>query len=58
MEINLSENIKNILIGFILLILPLLVLVLGLIINLLNAWFYVGVITWFTLGVIYFNAIE
>ena len=56
MELNLSENKKQLLAGFLLIILPMITLGLGLVFDLLNAWFYILTITWFAMGVIFFHS--
>ena len=56
MEINISKNVKQIIIAFLLLILPLLTIGLGIIFEILVAWFYIIVITWFGMGIIFFSA--
>jgi len=56
MEINISKNVKQIIIAFLLLILPLLTIGLGIIFEILVAWFYIVIITWFGLGIIFFSA--
>jgi len=58
MEFELSEPIKKILTAFLLLILPLLVILLGVIFNIFNAWFYILASTWFGSGVIFFGALN
>lgn len=58
MEFELSEPIKKILTAFLLLILPLLVILLGVIFNFFNAWFYILAATWFGSGVIFFGAVN
>jgi hypothetical protein len=57
MELNLSETKKQLLTGFLLIILPLILIGLGLITDFRNAWFYIVAIAWFTLGVIFFHSI-
>lgn len=57
MELNLSQTVRQIISAFLLLILPLVTIVLGLVFNVENAWFYISAITWFGLGVIFFGAI-
>ena len=57
MEINLSERIKQIIAGFLLIILPLLFIGVGAAVNILNAWYFILSITWFGLGIIFFNAL-
>ena len=58
MEIELSESIKKVISAFLLLILPLLLILLGVIFNIFNAWFYVLTATWFGSGVIFFGALN
>ena len=56
MEINISKNVKKIITAFLLIILPLLTIGLAIIFDLLIAWLYIIVITWFGLGIIFFSA--
>ena len=58
MEINISKNVKQIITGFLLLILPLLTIGLGIIFEILIAWYYIIAITWFGLGIIFYGAIN
>ena len=58
MELNLSENMKQMISAFLLLILPLIAIALGMVFNILNAWYFILVITWFGLGVIFFGALN
>jgi len=58
MEINMSENLKQILTALLLLILPLLTILIGITINLLNVWYYVLAVTWFGMGIIFFSALR
>ena len=58
MEITLSQTVKQIIIVFLLLILPLVTIGLGIIFNILVAWYYIIAITWFGMGVIYVSAIN
>ena len=58
MELELSESIKKIISAFLLLILPLLIILLGVIFNIFNAWLYILASTWFASGVIFFGAIS
>jgi hypothetical protein len=57
MEINLSERVKKLIAGFLLIILPLLFIGVGAAVDILNAWYFILSITWFGLGIIFFNAI-
>ena len=58
MEIELSESTKKIIKAFLLLILPLLIILLGVIFNIFNAWLYILASTWFASGVIFFGALS
>jgi len=58
MEINLSERNKQILSVLILLLLPLLFILLGLFVDIKNAWFFISMVTWFGMGVILMAAIN
>ena len=57
MEINISKNVKQIITAFFLLILPLLTIGLGIIFEILIAWYYITAITWFGLGIIFYSAV-
>jgi hypothetical protein len=58
MEITISQTVKNIIIVILLIVLPLITIGLGIIFNILLAWFYILAITWFGMGVIYVSAIS
>jgi len=58
MEIELPESIKKIISIFLLLILPLLIILIGVIFNIYNAWLYILAATWFASGVIFFGALN
>jgi hypothetical protein len=58
MEINLSETWRGIISLFLLIILPLLVILLGVIFNLLIAWYYIFAVTWFGMGIIFYSALK
>lgn len=58
MEINLSETWKEIISLLLLIILPLLVILLGVIFGLLNAWYYILAVTWFGMGIIFYSALK
>jgi len=58
MEIELSESVKRIISIFLLMILPLLIILLGAILNIYNAWLYILAATWFGSGVIFFGALN
>jgi len=57
MELNLTQPMKQIISAFILIILPLIVLALGTIFGIENAWYYLLSIVWFGTGIIFFGAI-
>jgi hypothetical protein len=58
MEINLSENIKNILSVFILILLPLILIGIGVLTGLINAAYYILIIFWFAMGLIFYYALN
>lgn len=58
MELNLSKTVRTTISIFLLIILPLLSLLLGLITEFFNAWFYILCVTWFGMGLIFYSAIE
>jgi hypothetical protein len=58
MEITISQTLKQIIIVFLLIVLPLITIALGIIFEIFIAWFYIGAITWFGMGIIYVSAIE
>ncbi len=57
MEINLTERMKQLVSGFLLIILPLLFIGVGAAVDILNAWYFILSITWFGIGIILFNAL-
>jgi len=58
MELNISENIRTLLLAFLILILPLIVIIVGLVYNLDNVWYYLLCITWFGCGVVFYGALR
>jgi hypothetical protein len=58
MEINLSSNLKQIISAFVLFILPLIGILLGVIFEIYNAWYFILIICWFGIGLIFFTAIQ
>ena len=56
MELNISQTAKQLITAFLLMILPLLTIIIGVVFNVLNAWFYIIAVTWFGLGIIFFSA--
>jgi len=57
MELNLSQTVKQILAVFLLLILPLLVILLGITVWVVNAWYFILAITWFGAGIVFYSVI-
>jgi hypothetical protein len=58
MELNLPKKVKQFISAFLLLVLPLVGILLGVILNFLNAWYYILCITWFGMGIIFYGAIN
>ncbi len=58
MEITLSQTVKHIIAVLLLIILPLVTIGLGILFDILLAWYYIIAITWFGMGVIYISAIS
>jgi hypothetical protein len=58
MEINLSENIRNILMLFILIILPIILIALGILTGFISAVYYILVIFWFGMGLTFYGALN
>jgi hypothetical protein len=58
MKLELSDNIKQIITALILMILPILLIIIGMIIPIISAWYFIGAITWFGVGLIIFNALN
>lgn len=58
MEINLTDQIKGLLQVLLLLILPLIALIIGIIVEIVNVWYYALTITWFGSGLIFYNALN
>lgn len=57
MELNLNNKIKEILTVFILIILPLILLLIGLVLDFVYAWYILLLVTWFGMGVIFYSSI-
>ncbi len=55
MELNRSESFRQILLGFLMLILPWIVIVAGLAAEITNPWYFILSIVWFGSGVIFFQ---
>lgn len=58
MEFNLSDNVKQIIMAFILMILPLLLILFGILLPIINAYYFIGAVTWFGVGLILFTALN
>ena len=58
MEYEQSQVMRKSLVMFILIVLPLFLIAIGLIFNLMNAWFYILSATWFTAGIIFYGALR
>jgi len=58
MEINLSENIRNIIMFFILIILPIILIALGILTGFINAIYYILIIFWFGMGLTFYGALN
>lgn len=58
MELDLSDNIKQLIMALILMILPLLLILIGVLMPIINAWYFIGAVTWFGIGLILFNALN
>jgi hypothetical protein len=57
MEINLSQNVRELILAFLMLILPWIVIIVGVLVTIENAWYFVLAITWFGSGLIFFMAL-
>jgi len=55
MELDLSQTVKQLLAVFLLIILPLLVILLGIIYWVVNAWYFILAITWFGSGIVFYS---
>ena len=58
MEINLNKTVKQLIIMFLLILLPIITIIAGLLADIKIAWFFILAITWFGCGVIFFTAIN
>lgn len=58
MEINLSEDIRNILMLFIMIILPLILIIVGALSGLIHVGFYILIIFWFGMGMIFYGLLN
>ncbi len=57
MELNFSENVKQLITAFILMIIPLILILIGIILPIVNAYYFIGAVTWFGVGLILFGAL-
>jgi len=58
MDINLTDQVKQLLQALLLLILPLIAIVIGIIMNIENIWYFILTITWFASGMIFYIALN
>lgn len=58
MELSLTKEIKQIISVFLMIILPLIVIGLGIIFEIINAWYFILSVIWFAMGVIFFSAVN
>lgn len=58
MELKLSEGLKDVLVPFLLIVLPLIFIVIALVVEFWNGWYFIGMIFWFCMGVIFQCAID
>ena len=56
MELNLTKEIRQIISVFLMIILPLIVIGLGIIFEIVNAWYFILSVIWFGMGVIFYSA--
>ncbi|MEF8879750.1 MAG: hypothetical protein V5A64_05095 [Candidatus Thermoplasmatota archaeon] len=58
MEFELNEQLRRFLSPFLLILLPLILIGLGLLLDIENAWYFILSVTWFSMGVIFQSAIS
>jgi hypothetical protein len=58
MEINLTDQVRSILLALFLFILPLICILIGIVLTIENVWYFVLSISWFGAGVIFYNALN
>jgi len=65
MEFNTSDQVKQLIQAFFLMILPGIIILIGILADITNilggfltAWYYILAITWFGAGIIFFNALN
>ena len=58
MKINLSEDLKNIILFFITILLPIILIGVGVLTNFISVGYYILSIFWFGMGLIFYNVIS
>ncbi|MCJ2513352.1 MAG: hypothetical protein LN408_02780 [Candidatus Thermoplasmatota archaeon] len=58
MKINLSDDIRNIFMLFIMILLPLILIGVGVLTGFINAGYYILIIFWFGMGLIFYGALN
>ena len=58
MEINLSEDIRNFLMLFIMILLPLILIGISVLTGFINIGFYILIIFWFGMGIIFYGSLN
>ena len=58
MDIQLNKDKMNLLIIFLIILLPLILILIGAVTGFMNAMFYILAITWFGMGMIFYKAIH
>ena len=58
MEINLSEEIRNILMLFTMILLPLILIIVSALSGFINAGYYIIIIFWFSMGMIFYSLLN
>ena len=56
--LNLTQEMKQILSAFLLIILPWIIIGLGMVFGILHAWYYLLLILWFGMGFIFYGALN
>jgi len=58
MEINISEDLKNVLLFFIMILLPIILIGIGILTNFISVGYYILSIFWFGMGLIFYNVLN
>jgi hypothetical protein len=58
MEINLSEDVKNIILFSIMILLPIILIGIGVLTNFISVGYYILSIFWFGMGLIFYNVLN